>query len=65
MKRYCVIAPSLTGGDRTWMETEDQAVGRAIELMAKPHNPPDKLYVVEIRKVVKRANPPVEVIDPD
>jgi hypothetical protein len=47
------------------METEDQAIGRASELMNKKNSPPDILYVVEVRKIVKRANPPIMVVEPD
>jgi hypothetical protein len=68
--KYCVIGTSAFG--RTFVKTEDEAVEHAKGLIAKAHRkrqycghaPAAELLVVEIKKVVRLQDPPIEVADP-
>lgn len=68
--KFCVI--NRTAFNRTFKQSEPDAVQHAKSLIKKSHRdghycrrePATELLVVEIKKVVRLAGPPIEVVDP-
>lgn len=62
-KKYCVIGKSVRENreiPRTWKETVDEAASHAEELIrGMGKDAVIELYVVEIKRVVRTAAPPI------
>ncbi len=68
MKNFCVIGAQVNRQwDRTWLDTEDAALGHAESLARKSYTQnqkPVQLFVVERKKVVEIGMPETTIRDP-